>query len=59
MIRNILLVLVGLIAGSFISASFAKYEASNNDVMPVVAYGYNGTALVTVLVDSNGVLQTN
>ena len=42
-----------------ISVAFAKYESGSNDAASVVGYGkYNG-AIVPILVDSSGVLQTN
>lgn len=55
-------IIIGLIAfglGVTINSVMAKNESYSSDAASVVAYGKNGTALVPVLVDSSGVLQTN
>lgn len=56
--KNITFMIVGFILGTVISVAVAKYESGTNDAMSVVGYGYNGSTLVPILVDGDGLLQT-
>lgn len=61
--KTIIVLIFLLIVGILMTSAFAvgvktPYESSSKDAASVVAYGYNGTTLVPVKVDVNGVLQT-
>ena len=59
MIKNISFIVCGFAIGISIATAFAKYESSSNDAWSVVGYGKNGTTLVPILVDADGVVQAN
>jgi hypothetical protein len=58
MLKNLSLILIGFLLGTFISTAWAKYESGTNDAISIVGYGKNGNTLVPLKVDSTGALQT-
>ena len=48
-------IIIGAVLGNVYTA-FAKWESTSRDAASVVMYGYNGSDIVSVKVDSNGYL---
>lgn len=58
MIKNISLILLGILLGTVVSAAYAKYESGTNDAPSVVGYGKTAAGvLVAIKVFSDGTLQ--
>jgi len=54
--------IIGFVLGFLIGSTYvgwAKTEMESSDAESVVGYGYNGTTLVAIKVDADGVVQVN